>query len=167
MEPKRDGRVSDYILEALLILIRKKEWQNISVTEICEKAGVTRMSFYRSFTGKEDVLRKWIGKVTDQFMAEYGIDFLRDSREDYLMKLFRHVTEYKERLQVIYRAGLIHFVQEEFDRVMLAHYEGRYTDYQTSFISGGVYNVFLLWLKKGCIETPEQMAHMVGTFQQH
>ncbi len=165
MEQKKAGRVSDYILEALLILIRKKEWQDISVTEICEKAGVTRMSFYRSFTGKEDVLRKQIVRVTDQFMAESGIDFLRDSREDYLLKLFRHVTRYRERLQVIYRAGLIHFVQEEFDRVMLAHYADRYSDYQTSFLSGGIYNVFLLWLKKGCLETPEEMARMVGAFR--
>ena len=165
MDEKKEGRASDYILEALLILIRKKEWQDISVTEICEKAGVTRMSFYRSFTGKEDVLRKWIGKVTDQFMAESGIDFLRDSREDYLLKLFRHVTQYKERLLAIYRAGLIHFVQEEFDRVMLDHYKGKYSDYQTSFLAGGIYNVFLLWLKKGCLETPEEMARMVGAFR--
>ena len=165
MEQKKEGRVSDYILEALLILIRKKEWQDISVTEICEKAGVTRMSFYRSFTGKEDVLRKQIVRVTNQFMAESGIDYLRDSREVYLLKLFRHVARYRERLQVIYRAGLIHFVQEEFDRVMLTHYEGKYTDYQTSFVAGGIYNVFLLWLKKGCMETPEEMARMVGAFR--
>ena len=69
MEEKKEGRASDYILEALLILIRKKDWQDISITEICEKAGVTRMSFYRSFTGKEDVLRKQIIRVTNQFMA--------------------------------------------------------------------------------------------------
>ena len=165
MDEKKEGRASDYILEALLILIRKKDWQDISITEICEKAGVTRMSFYRSFTGKEDVLRKQIIRVTNQFMAESGIDFLRDSREDYLLKLFRHVTQYKERLQAIYRAGLIHFVQEEFDRVMLAHYHGKYSDYQTSFLAGGIYNVFLLWLKNGCLETPEEMARMVGAFR--
>ena len=165
MEKKKEGRVTDYILEALLILIRKKEWQEISITEICEKAGVTRMSFCRSYESKEDVLRQWIAKVTDRFMAESGIDFLRDSREEYLLKLFRHVTEYRERLQVIYRAGLIHFVQDEFDRVMLAHYEGKYSDYQTSFLAGGIYNVFLLWLKKGCREAPEEMARIVGTFR--
>ena len=164
MEKKKEGRAADYILEAVLILIRKKEWQEISITEICEKAGVTRMSFYRSYENKEDVLRRQIARVTDRFMAESGIDFLQDSREDYLLKLFRHVTEYRERLQAIYRAGLIHFVQEEFDRVMLAHYEGRYGDYQTLFLSGGLYNVFLKWLKKGCAETPEEMVRMVGTF---
>ena len=35
MEEKKEGRASDYILEALLILIRKKDWQGISITEIC------------------------------------------------------------------------------------------------------------------------------------
>lgn len=165
MEKKKEGRAADYILEALLILIRKMEWQEISITGICEKAGVTRMSFYRSYESKEDVLRRQIARVTDRFMAESGIDFLQDSREDYLLKLFRHVTEYRDRLQVIYRAGLIHFVQEEFDRVMLAHYKGKYSDYQTSFLSGGIYNVFLLWLKKGCRETPEEMARMIGAFR--
>ena len=36
MEKKKEGRAADYILEAVLILIRKKEWQEISITEICE-----------------------------------------------------------------------------------------------------------------------------------
>lgn len=56
MKTKREALAEAYITEALLILIQKKNYRDISITEICAKAGVTRMSFYRNFRCKEDVL---------------------------------------------------------------------------------------------------------------
>ncbi|MBP3754417.1 MAG: TetR/AcrR family transcriptional regulator [Lachnospiraceae bacterium] len=53
-------------------MLKKVPYNEISVTALCDKAGVTRMSFYRNFNTKEDVLEAWISSITE--------DFLRDSR---------------------------------------------------------------------------------------
>lgn len=158
MKIKRDGLVSEYITDALLLLMEKKEYHDISITELCEKAGVTRMSFYRNFESKEDILRKWLAEVTDRFVAQSGISYKNDAPHDYFVTLFTHLARYKQICVALYEAGLSYLLKDEFDRVFLSIHGGEYDDYKSFFHAGGVYNVFLLWLMRGCAETPEELA---------
>ena len=49
-------------------------------------------------------------------------------------------------------------LKEQFDRAFLSVYHGIYDDYKSYFLSGGIFNVFLLWLKERGSETPEKVA---------
>ena len=49
-------RAKDYIVESLLYLMKKEKFENITVTDISKKAGVNRITFYRNFNSKEEVL---------------------------------------------------------------------------------------------------------------
>ena len=158
MKIKREALVSEYIMDALLMLMRKKEYKDISITEICEKAGVTRMSFYRNFESKEDILKKWLTSITNDFLAISGISYKNDSNRDYFIKLFTHLKQHKVICTAMYKADLIYLGKEQFDRVFLEIHRGDYDDYKSFFLAGGIYNVFLLWLINGCGETPEELA---------
>ena len=70
MKIKRKASVSFYITEALLALLKEKDYQDISITELCEKADVTRTSFYRNFKSKDDILFKRVRAVTNAFLEE-------------------------------------------------------------------------------------------------
>lgn len=155
---KREAMVSAYLTDALLILMREKKYRDISITGICKKAGVTRMSFYRNYESKEDILKKWIASVTEDFLEESGISYKNDSSRDYFVKLFTHLQRYREISVALYRADLIHLVREQFDKVFLRLHADEYDPYKSYFLSGGIYNVFLLWLMNGCAETPEELA---------
>ena len=158
MKIKRKASVSFYITEALLALLKEKDYQDISITELCEKADVTRTSFYRNFKSKEDILFKRVRTVTDAFLEESAISYEGDSTRDYFVKLFTHMERQKELCQAAAKAGLLHLVKDEFDRVFQTVHRKDYDPYKSYFLSGGVYNVFLLWFVNGCKETPRQMA---------
>lgn len=158
MKIKRKALVSEYITDTLLMLMRKEDYKEISITEICEKAGVTRMSFYRNFESKEDILKRWIESVTDTFLTVSEISFKNDSSKDYFVKLFTHMKQHQEICEALYKADLIYLVKEQFDRGFLSIYHDEYDDYKSYFLAGGIYNVFLLWLMNGCAETPEELA---------
>ncbi len=95
MKIKREAFVNEYITEALLMLMKKKAYKDITITEICTKAGVTRMSFYRNFESKEDILRRWITDITDRFLTVSGISYKNDSPREYFVKLFTHIDKPK------------------------------------------------------------------------
>ena len=158
MKVKREGLVDEYITEALLMLMKNKDYKDVSITDICEKAGVTRMSFYRNFESKEDVLNKWLTAVTDDFLSTSGISYKNDSNGEYFVKLFTHLKKHGTICQAMNKAGLIHLVKDQFDRVFLGIHRDEYDDYKSYFLAGGIYNVFLLWLINGCKETPEELA---------
>ena len=84
MKIKREALVGEYITDALLLLMQRKDYKDISITELCEKAGVTRMSFYRNFESKEDILKKWIGAITNDFLIASGISYKKTAAENTL-----------------------------------------------------------------------------------
>lgn len=53
--------------EALLSLLDKKDYEYISVKEICEKAGVSRSTFYLHYISMDDLLEETIKMVNNKF----------------------------------------------------------------------------------------------------
>lgn len=60
MKTQKEKYVEEYIISALFKLMERKTYESISITEITNKAGVGRISFYRNFDSKEDIVKKWI-----------------------------------------------------------------------------------------------------------
>jgi AcrR family transcriptional regulator len=56
-------RTKQWIFEAILLLLDKKPYDQIGISEITEKAGVARTSFYRNFTGKDDVILQYLDDI--------------------------------------------------------------------------------------------------------
>lgn len=158
MKIKREALVDVYITEALLLLLKEKEYKDISITEICNKAGVTRMSFYRNFESKEDILLKKVQTVTDSFLKESAISYKRDTVSNYFVKLFTHMQQQKDLCTALNKAGFIHMIKDEFDRVFLNAYKHVYDEYKSLFLAGGIYNVFLFWFINDCRDNPEVLA---------
>ena len=49
--------VIESMQEALIILLKEKEFAKISITDLCKKAGVSRMAFYNNFLSLEELLK--------------------------------------------------------------------------------------------------------------
>ena len=58
MSQKRQTKSKAYILQALTQLLQEKNWDKISVSQICQKAGINRGTFYLHYTDKYDLMEK-------------------------------------------------------------------------------------------------------------
>lgn len=158
MKTQGEKYVDKYITDALFELMSVKPYTEITITEVIARAGVVKMSFYRNYKSKEDVVRQWIGKVTDEFLESSNLSFSTNTREDYFRKLFTHLYQYRERTNLIYQAGLTHLLKAEFEARFLSMEWSRYNTYEIYFIAGGVFNVYYYWLANGHQETPAELA---------
>ena len=86
--------VKESLTDALFYLMSKKEFNDIAITELSKKAGVSRLSFYRNFDSNEDIIKKWITNTTDKLLKESDISYKKDSTKDYFIKLFTHLEKY-------------------------------------------------------------------------
>lgn len=41
--------IKEALQDALILLMKEKQYRSISVTELCKKAGVSRMAFYNNY----------------------------------------------------------------------------------------------------------------------
>ena len=55
--------------EAFLTLLAKKDFEYITIKEICEVAGVNRSTFYLHYETMSDLLSESISRMNEQFLA--------------------------------------------------------------------------------------------------
>ena len=59
------------IFEALMLLLDQKKYEDITISELAEKAGVSRMTYYRTYENKEDVVIQFLKTRTDRLLKQF------------------------------------------------------------------------------------------------
>ncbi|MBR6399191.1 MAG: TetR/AcrR family transcriptional regulator [Lachnospiraceae bacterium] len=158
---KRPVTVKDHIAAAFIRLLKKKDYHEITVVDIASEANVGRVSFYRNFREKDDVLRYYIERVTDEWLAgtdENYVTLTRDGIAPYIVWLFDHMAEHRVFIDILMKADKMLLLEEEFDRRFFARLGGRANAWEIVYKAGGVYKLFAYWAKNGYRETPREVA---------
>ena len=74
MYKSRNSFSSSLMVEALLLLLEKKEYDSITVKEICEKAGVNRSTFYMHYDTKDDLLVEAMKYINARLLSDSNYD---------------------------------------------------------------------------------------------
>jgi AcrR family transcriptional regulator len=62
--------VKKCIVDALLLLMNEKDFDDITITEICTKADVSRMAYYRNYYTKKDIIIEYLKDIAEDFKKE-------------------------------------------------------------------------------------------------
>ena len=144
---------------ALLQLVTKKPYDSITVTELCKKAGVSRMAFYGNFDSKDDIIKKIAYDLQNELFLRIGSPFRQAVTYNWYLDLFRFTAEKSEILKSILCAGYQGKYLELVNSIILRHKDMQTEDsYLRLLWSGGIVNAVVYWLSGDMAETPEQMA---------
>lgn len=150
------------ITDTLFRLMKRKPFQQITVTEICEEAAIGRKTFYRNFELKEDVVDFWL----DLRCNEYERVFLHVPLED---KLYYHcvfLKKHTEELITLYRNGLHPMVEKKFSVFMpytmpLWSEDPVEQEYRSQYIIAGIDAIIRVWVTRGFQESVEEVVEIV------
>ena len=144
-------------------LLQTKELDEITVSDICKRAGLNRTTFYANYTdiyGLADAIRnKLENEVTDLYEDEITQRF---NSNDYL-KLFRHIKDNQIFYQTYFKLGYDNEYKVIAYDVNLAreHFHNQFVEYHMEFFKAGITQIIKLWLKNGCRESPEDMVEIL------
>lgn len=155
--------VRESIESAMIRLMDKKPFGSITVSEIVEKAGVSRVSYYRNYYRKEDVL----------FAKMDGIAALwKENAENSGKDIGEQVIDLFEMerpiLGVIYKNGLEHLMYRLIRKYcgLEENIDNNVGAYFLSMFAGGFYGWCDEWVKRGMRETPEQIKEMLKQWEE-
>lgn len=154
-----------YIVQALFKLMSAYEYDKISVTDIAEKAGVGRATFYRYFKRKEDVIIFFFEHNTKEFV--FGQHFYPRCREDYLMvakNVFKLFKQNKEPFKLLRKARLEHIYLDFLNKGFAEMFSDNHPDlnkYTPFLYAGMLFNVSMLWLDDDCAEDIDRLAEIM------
>lgn len=152
------------IADALILLMKKKEYSKITNKEITDKAGLSHITIYRNFKNKDEILKYYLDEITNEFIKNKKVNYSPDNFRDYLITLFTHLKEKEDIGMLLYKANCIHFIKDEFDKIFFNKAITKKEQYNYFFISGGLYNIYYNWLTNHCKETPTEIADMFMDF---
>lgn len=148
---------------ALLQLLQEKDFQEISVTDIAKKAGVSRGAYYRNYDSKEDIfrciLRQKFQKIHDRMVKRFNeADIFA-----FWQGMFEGISEEKDFFMLATQIGQEFSLLESANRMAAIFIQGynNFSYYQTLYFAGAFFNVIIGWLKSGTKESPDEMAMMM------
>ena len=151
--------MKSYIADALLILMEKKRYTDITISEIVEKAGVNRSTYYRHFEKKEDVIKFFLDRISKDILEW---DQATESNfEEHLLNVYKHYYKHKKQMMAIYNNRLSTLFLDILKKYLGAevHKDEQVSiQYDIAFHIGGTFNHFMLWFSRDMADSPEEMA---------
>lgn len=148
----------DSIQEALVYLLSKKDIDDISVTEIVKKAGVSRTAYYRNYQSKEDILKDFSMNVFNLIFSQLDReDFAKDPKNWYRF-IFTQIKNNARIVKLVVKARL--YTAEEFlpksDLTMLSINE----QYQIFAMESALVNLIQKWVEEDFVLSVEEMTEL-------
>ncbi|WP_087064857.1 TetR/AcrR family transcriptional regulator [Intestinibacillus massiliensis] len=155
-------RVKDRLFSALVAFAGQKDWSKLTVTELIQKSGVARASFYRNFKSVEGLVDYGIQRMALRYHeGNAGRDGDFHSREAIRYK-FQFYKENAATVLAFHRAKMAVTLLDVITDCEIDAYgdmpASSISKYELYYFSGAFYNMMLCWLESGTKETPEAMA---------
>lgn len=156
----RRRRASRDAIENIFIeLLQTKSLNEISVSDICKKAGLNRSTFYANYMDiyqLADTIRETLeDNLNDLYRSEIADGY---NSNDYLL-LFRHIKENQPFYNTYFKLGYDNqYKIFKYDTALAReHFDNRFIDYHYEFFKSGITAIIKHWLSNGCLETPEEI----------
>lgn len=169
---------------ALISLLKKKSFEYITISEICETAGVNRSTFYLHYETIGDLLNETARFLLNDFLSYFSGDVksvslnLADCElgelvficDKYLSPYLIYIKDHKE----IFGTALLHNKTFGFEDVYKRMFENIFNpildrfhypiddrQYVMMYYLNGVNAIILEWLKDGCSKTIKEISEII------
>ena len=170
--------------EALITLLEKKDFQYISIKEICTTAGVNRSTFYLHYANTSDLIKETTRYLIDKHLAYYEIDKERISlqfeackREELLFITDEYLVPYLTFIrdnQRLFKVSIKQFHLMHMDEVYAKMFDHIFSpilsrfcipekerSYVMKFYLTGVFAIIMDWLDKNCSDDIETVIKII------
>ena len=153
--------------EALLLLLEQKDYESITVKEVCQKAGVNRSTFYLHYESMNDLLEETVGMITDRFKSSLSSVPPGDPRkvvltsEEYLRPYLGFIKENMRAYKVIHQKDHLFHSQKAFEGFYQSIFSPALTHFGVSedekkyvfaFYTQGTVAIIGKWLEGDCLD---------------
>lgn len=164
-----------WIMEALIDLMNKKTFQEITISELASHADLGRRTFYRNFTSKEDVLESYLNIITKDFITYLNTQEVLTPKYC-LQQIFILCKNNQSFLFGLNKSNMLSYLLEKWNLCIPFIHEMMINklpnfpnqgnkialEYTLAFNTGGVFNIVSKWVSAGMKESPAELTYIVS-----
>ncbi len=163
--------------EALLLLLEQKEFDRITVKELCQRAGVNRTTFYLHYENMNDLLEETVDLINHRFKESLSSVPPGDTSseiltsEKYLRPYLGFIKENMRAYRVIHLKDQLFQSQKTFDDMYqsvfspaLTHFgvSEREQKYVFAFYTQGTVAIIGKWLEDNCRDDIDMIIDLIA-----
>jgi len=170
---KVDMRVKytrEWTFEALYQLLKKKEYNEIKISEIIKRAGISRATFYRNFSTKDEIIKIQVRTFFENFylsLQEHTMTSGEDDEFYFIQSFFEYVdnaeklmdTVIKAKLEYLMVSGILELIEirrEQFYSLVKINEKAEL--YTLEMAASSAWILLSRWHKGGKEETSTELA---------
>ena len=134
------------IKNALIDLMHRKRYKDISMTDIINKSGVSRSGVYKNYKNKDEIMLDIFEEPINEVINSLG-----DTVSENIEMIFITGKKYEKEFKTIIDAGLEHNILD----LMNKHYENMNVSYYYQLWNGMIYNSCFEWIRAGMTDPVE------------
>ena len=166
---------------ALISLLKKKPFEYITVSEICETASVNRSTFYLHYETISDLLDETTRYLLDDFRSYFPtdtIDLVCCDRNELVFVCDKYLTPYLTYIKnhkEVFGTAITHNKLLKFEDVHKRlfdnifnpildrfHYPSNTRQYVMMYYLNGINAIVLEWLKNGCDKSIAEISEIIS-----
>lgn len=161
----------DRIKTALLSLMKTKDFNKISIKDICDQAGLSRTAYYHHYYEQNEVLHDifndLLTEIVDSISAD--TDLSLDLHRSLLFGIYQ-IRRLKDPLKIIMTSSceseFMHLWNERWQiqcesSILNAHENEEYRYWYANFIFFGIYSIYRKWLIENCSISEERICKVL------
>lgn len=171
MQNNRKENTKRALLDAMVKLLNKESFDDISTTELAETAGISRSSFYTHYRDKYEMIDSYQQTLFHQL--EYIFDKDYEDNQQTFLEVFTFLSREKLLSALISSNGtkeLQNFIINKVRILISSELHERLAkegmskielDYQSIYLAYAFFGTCQTWIARGKKETPQQMTDFV------
>ncbi|WP_278926109.1 TetR/AcrR family transcriptional regulator [Staphylococcus auricularis] len=160
--------------KAMITLLKEKKYDDISVKDICETAGISRGTFYLHYKDKYDLVQQYQKEFVKEGTKK-ALNLLNEERYSFFYQMVKFWNEEAELLLLLISDNGSVEVQNQlramlqtnaekhvFPHMSFKKYSKTEQRYFTVFFSNAVFGMIQEWVNTGRQETPEELSAILN-----
>ena len=162
--------------EALLSLLVKKDFEYITIKELCEKAGVNRSTFYLHYESINDLLDETIKYINDKFKNSFNVDDNNDlltnilTTKKFLKPYLNFVKGNIKIYKLIHTKSQLFHIKKTFEELYnnifshaLTHFgvDEKSKKYVLLFYIEGTLGIIKHWIDNNCVDDIDLIIELI------
>ena len=162
---EKNTYVREHMLSALMEMLGTTPLSDISVSDLVQKAGVGRASFYRNFTSVEDILIQEESRLFNAWREDYE-RVPEPDRVDFNESLLNYYKINERFYLTLYRCGLSYIIRDTIlSSMSIEESDANPIAYLKSSLAYMIYGWVDEWMRRGMQESGTELVKMMNDAQ--
>lgn len=159
---KSNHLTRNFICEALILLLKTKKFDDITIVELCNTANVSRQAFYNNYKDKREVFYDIIIKINEEVLNKLGRPFTNNIDLKWYENFYETVSLYSPIILNAYECGFQADYLNITNEIIINKLDvkNELEKYKRLVWNGAIQNLMHEWIINGKKESVSYMARL-------